>query len=151
MDMSGHTAKSAADAIKHSLKKLEKAGLNLDLVTVIPSGVTGDAGGGAAYWAMPLPLLIAKCMVSTIVCRPSHFLTRSSTLSHQDAQGLHQKLDINLLPRCNSQTEHTQEKRTLRIRNELYAFIGSEQSRQSTKDKKELVNKVKTGVKKTRN
>ena len=36
-------------------------------------------------------------------------------------------------------------------RNELYAFIGSEQSRQSTKDKKELVNKVKTGAKKTRN
>eukprot|EP00984_Skeletonema_dohrnii_P024558 scaffold13695_cov129-Skeletonema_dohrnii-CCMP3373.AAC.1 len=57
MDMSGHTAKSAADAIKHSLKKLEKAGLNLDLVTVIPSGVTGDAGGGAAVQHI-FPLLI---------------------------------------------------------------------------------------------
>ena len=61
MDMSGHTAKSAADAIKHSLKKLEKAGLNLDLVTVIPSGVTGDAGGGAAVQHI-FPLLI-NCKV----------------------------------------------------------------------------------------
>lgn len=63
MDMSGHTAKSAADAIQHSLKKLEKAGLDLSLVEVIASGITGDAGGGAAVQHV-FPLLIEGKVLS---------------------------------------------------------------------------------------
>jgi len=59
MDMSGHTAQSAAEAIKQSMKKLEKAGMNIDLVRIIPSGATGDAGGGAAVQHI-FPLMIEE-------------------------------------------------------------------------------------------
>jgi len=65
MDMSGHTAASAVEAIELSLNKLKLAGLDLDGVNVSAAGLTGDTGGGAGLPNI-FPLMVKD---ERILCR----------------------------------------------------------------------------------
>jgi len=65
MDMSGHTAASAVEAIELSLNKLNLAGLDLDGVNVSAAGLTGDTGGGAGLPNI-FPLMVKD---ERILCR----------------------------------------------------------------------------------
>eukprot|EP00985_Skeletonema_marinoi_P010359 scaffold4870_cov128-Skeletonema_marinoi.AAC.2 len=200
MDMSGHTAKSAADAIKHSLKKLEKAGLNLDLVTAVD--IFDDKTWAVGHDGSKHDFVTLLDEVHKRIA--PHCTHGQGVENHVQAAGFVRKTNvgeergshrgtansyisrrfnmISVLKLKAKKSTKEEKDRIQRVwgstrityfsdfvdkfarsveeaaknmdevkRNELYAFIGSEQSRQSTKEKKELVNKVKTGVKKTRN